>query len=188
MRAIWSVSNPQSHKNPRSVAALLRGNFASLVDFAEIFTKIHAVLSQNSLQVPGFFYWKILKKNILFCWKLSTKTAATLLDISTKVSFIVNFHQKMPLWQISSKVLPLWNIFTKLCLVGKFPQQQALLANFHKKKLLFQNISTKSCWKSFINNLFCWKISTKKCCNANFHRKWLFGETYTTICFVWKFP
>ena len=178
MRAIWSVSNPQSHKNPRSVAALLRGNFASLVDFAEIFTKIHAVLSQNSLQVPGFFYWKILKKNILFCWKLSTKTAATLLDISTKVSFIVNFHQKMPLW----------NIFTKLCLVGKFPQQQALLANFHIKKLLFQNISTKSCWKSFINNLFCWKISTKKCCNANFHRKWLFGETYTTICFVWKFP
>ena len=40
----------QSPKNPCSVAALLRGNFGSLVDFAEMFTKIHDVLLQSSLR------------------------------------------------------------------------------------------------------------------------------------------
>ena len=57
----------QSHKNPCSVAALLRKNFGSLLDFAKIFTKIHAVLSQNSLKVSRCFHGKIPKQNILFC-------------------------------------------------------------------------------------------------------------------------
>ena len=52
----------QSHKNPCSVAALLRGNIGSLVDFAEIFTIIHAVL----LQSVALLSWKITKKIILF--------------------------------------------------------------------------------------------------------------------------
>ena len=72
----------QSNKNPCSVAALLRGNFGSLVDFAEIFTKIHAVLLQNSLLVLHCFH---TEKYILFCWKISTKTAATLLESFTKI-------------------------------------------------------------------------------------------------------
>ena len=124
----------QSHENPCSVAALLRGNFGNLVDFTKNFTKIHAVLLQNSLQVSRCFHRKIPKINILFWWKISTKTAATLLEISTK---------KLPLWLISTKKclygkfpqkkLALWKISTKLCFVGKFPQQQALLKNFRKK-------------------------------------------------------
>ena len=45
------------------MAALLRGNFGSLVDFAKNVTKIHAVLLPNCLPVSGFllghFYTKI---------------------------------------------------------------------------------------------------------------------------------
>ena len=37
-------AEPQSHKNPCSVAALLCGNFSSLFDFVEVFAKIHVVL------------------------------------------------------------------------------------------------------------------------------------------------
>jgi hypothetical protein len=66
------------------VAALLRGNFASLVDFAEIFTKIHAVLLQNFFQVSHCFYGKVPKKMFCFVKKNSTKTAPTLFEISTK--------------------------------------------------------------------------------------------------------
>jgi hypothetical protein len=67
---------------------------------------------------------KLPQKLLPPCWKFPQK-----------VAFMVNFHQKMPLWQISTKKLPLWKISSKLCLVGKFSLQQALLENFRKKLL-----------------------------------------------------
>ena len=54
---------------------------------------------------------------ILFCWQISTKTAATLLKISKKkIAFMASFHQKMPLWQISTKKIAFMENFYKTSL------------------------------------------------------------------------
>ena len=146
----WHVS--QSHKNPCSVAALLRGNFGSLVDFAEIFTKIHAVLLQNSLQVLHCFHGKIQKnifcvvkkfpQKLMHCWKFSQKsslyglfppTNAFMEKFHKKVAFMVNFHKTSHGWRIS----------TTIGFVGKFPQKVALLERIHK---------------TFTKNLLCYKF------------------------------
>ena len=44
----------QSHKNPCSIAALLRGNFWSLVHLAEMLTKIYAVGLLKNFHSNGF--------------------------------------------------------------------------------------------------------------------------------------
>ena len=143
----------QSHKNPCSVAALLCGNFGSLVDFVEILTKIHSVLSQTSYQVsPCFcdktewilvnfppsvelFSWKIsIKKNFLFCWKFFTKTFWRLVG---------NFHKKFPLWLISRK-----NAFIANHTIVAF------MKNFHK---------TLFGWKIFTTTGFVEIFFAKSC-------------------------
>ena len=55
------LSDPQSHKNLCSVAALLRRNFASLLNFGVIFTNIHAVWAKN------------VSKVMLLCGKIQKK-------------------------------------------------------------------------------------------------------------------
>ena len=173
-----SIHVTQSHKNPCSVAALLRGKFGSLVDFAEIFTKSYAVLSQNSLQVLPCFQGKIKKKIFCFIEIFPQILFQPFWKFPQKVAFIAHFNQKMSLWEISTNKLPLWKISTKLCLVGKFPQHQALLENFRTKVTLlehFKKIQKKPSWKKF---------STKICCVANFHQNLLFLKTYKIICFI----
>ena len=81
------------------------------------------------------FMEKFPKKFSVLLKKIPQKLLPPCLKFPQKVAFMVNFHQKMPLWQISTKRLPLREISTKLCSVGKFPQQQALLENFRKKLL-----------------------------------------------------
>ena len=114
------------------MAALLRGNFGSLLDFAEIFTKIHAVLLKIPSKCRTVLLGKYKTKNILFVDKFSQKLLQHYWNFPQKVAFMGNFHQKMPLWKVSTKKLPSWKISTKLCLVGEFPLQQALLTNFRK--------------------------------------------------------
>ena len=107
-----SVSPAQSHKNPCSVAALLRGNFRSLVDFVEIFTNINTVLS--------LFSWK---KN-LFCWKISKNCC----------HLVWNFHKKLPFWLISTKKCLYGKFPQKSCHYEKFPQNFAWLESFHNNR------------------------------------------------------
>ena len=138
------VTVDQSHKNPCSVAALLRGNFGSLVDFAEIFTKIHGVLLQNSLQVLRCFHGNFHKKIFCFVKKFPQKLVPPCWKFPQKFAFLVNFHQKMPLGQISTK---------KSCPYAKFPQKFAWLENFDNNRLCCK-IFAKSCFvRTFPQNL-----------------------------------
>ena len=58
----------QSHKNPGSVAALLRGNFGSLMDFAET---LHILTCFFELFPQNFVIFGFPKK--FPSWKMSTK-------------------------------------------------------------------------------------------------------------------
>ena len=73
------------------MAALLCGNFGSLVDFAEIFTKIHTVLSQNSLQVLPGFQEKNEEKNFCFVEKFPQILLQPFWKFPQKVAFIAHF-------------------------------------------------------------------------------------------------
>ena len=55
------------HRVTKTVAAWQRccAEILPLADFAEIYTKIHTVLSQNFFQMSGCLHRKIPKKNIL---------------------------------------------------------------------------------------------------------------------------
>ena len=62
------------------------------------------------------FMEKFPKKYSVLFLKKFTKTAATLLEISKKGAFLVNFHQKIPLWQISTKKVAFMENFQKTLL------------------------------------------------------------------------
>ena len=115
------------------------------------------------------FHGKIQKKIFCFVENFPQKPLPACCKFPQKVAFMVNFHQKMPWWQISTKkfallenfhkTLLVWKIFTTRGFVEKFPQNVALLEHFHK-------------------TLFSWKI----------YKKNLVGKVSPIICFVGKFP
>ena len=62
-----------------------------------------------------------------------------------KVAFMANFHQKMPVWQISTKKVAFienfhqtllgWKISTTMGFVGKFPQKSCFVRTFSQNKV-----------------------------------------------------
>ena len=130
----WS---PKSHKNPCSMAALLCGTFGSWVDLVKTFTKIHAVLLQNSLQVSHCFFcvWKNMfcdiakfpPKYMQVCYKYSTKVCL-LGKIPLKFTYLENIHMNLRCWKISTKKHALLvNLHKKTFFVGKFPQKLSFI-------------------------------------------------------------
>ena len=126
--------SPESPK-PLHCGSVAARKFCQFGGFCGNLHQISCCFVAKFLPSGAFFHGKIPKKNILFCWKLSTKTAATLLEISTK---------KFPLCLIS----------TKKCLYGKYPQ----------KICLYEKLSQNFAWlENFHNNRLSWKISAKSC-------------------------
>ena len=154
----------QSHKNPCSVAALLCGNFGSLMDFVEIFTlfcwqnsiKIYTNMSEN------------FHRNMKLWWKISTKNCFFGI-FPQNFAFLASFHTNSLFWTIS----------TELCFFAKLPQQFALTENLHKKFTLLKFFLLNHFLEIFKNNLLCGKKSTGIC--FKIFTKCMFKETLFSL-------
>ena len=200
--SIFHAYTPQNHKNPCSVEALVRGIFGSLVNIAEIFTNIHAVLWQNSFKGSYILLQKYHKNWACFDYKFSQKNKAALLK---------NLHQYLLLWKMSTKkffcliiftivffvgknftlpcfvekfpqnytwllnflnISPCLPMSTKLSFVGKFSQRLALGENFHKNLVCYKKLHTNSlCWRT------CRKFSQRFGMLENFHKNLICRKT-----------
>ena len=150
-RVRWGrLAGPQSHKDPCSVAALLRENLGSLVNIAEIFTNIHAVLWQNFIKVSYILLQKFHKNWACFVSKFPQKNKAALLK---------NLHQYLLLWKMSTIKLFCLKIFTIICFVGKISTLTCFVEKFPQNFTFLLN---------FLNISLCWTMSTKLSCVGKF--------------------